>query len=593
MIPVIWDSTLEAWIIVQELDPSWYNYSTNPRLDGNNDQITLDRQWANVAVLSSNHAAKYMNCDSDIGCLFYPEMIGEAIPDEEIKSMFVWIPRFRYAVKQGIKNGSENQIDLAWEQGISEKYLSTGRYNGNVATNYYTASAFKEVNRELYGFWIAKFQIGVDENEEIVSYADGQVKERLGSETWQDIIYNTYQDQGEIKFGLVHKGNDKSLQIKNSQWDAVAFLSQSQKGKYGKDGLPIIPNNNFSAGFDTTNKTTQLYVTSWGSVIQRDYNSEVKKKNEFLNIKSGYVCDKPNVSACMAFTNPNDGVVGTGVRISTPQDWLGRSTVTYSRENSSDERINTSSVIYTDSVFGGKGSTTGNIYGVYDMAMGREELTATQYVKTGYYHASLPSLKTFAVPDVELGYVYVGEDGKVYNDLGIVIYESILASTILIRKEFMIKDEINFDMDTFLYFKNNYNSFIESGITYYIEKGSSIYLLDSLITKKSLYGAKIETDGDDFSFISRAGGLSGELVLDYQVTGTGEPSHDVVIVKTSSISPHNTNSGIFAQFSNRLPNFTYELKTTYFDLGDYVVAQSINISSSFNIYPSTRVVIVV
>ena len=593
MIPVIWDEDLQEWIIVNEWDPRWYNYDTTPKRDGNNNVIAMDRQWANVINVSGNNSGKYMYCEERVGCGLYPEVIGQPIPEAEIKSMFVWIPRFRYAVKQGTKNGTENQIDAFWEQGVSERYVATGLYNGNVPTNFYTSSAFKELNREMFGFWMGKFEVGMNSNNEFVSYAGAEMNESISSSAWNDIINSRYQIEGRANYGMIYQSNDRSSQIKNSQWDAVAFLSQSRYGKFGKDGLPVMPNNNFAAGIETTNLAFQVRANAFaGQPAEQYLQSTINLYNPHLNIKSGYVCNLSNYNACLNYTHSTQNEVGDMISTDTSDIW-GRNVRTRTRHSFSNESFSTSSVYYTDPIYGVRGSTTGNIYGIYDMAMGRDELTMTQYVQTGRYHSSIPALKTIAIPDSELGAVYIAEDGKVYNGAGVVIHQNILQSSILLTRDFIIRDTVAFNMTSFAYFNTNYYSFVEGGNTYFVERGSSVYLLDAITTKRTLYGARVDVAGDNFSFISRGGGLSGQVSVVYQMTVTGDPGYNLSIIRSSSMAPHITNTGIFAQLSSRLPNFAYSATTTFLNIGDYEITLDINVVDSLQITPSSRVVVVV
>ena len=86
MIPVKWDTSKGKWVICTKNDPEWYNYN-----EGKN-------QWANV-----------MLCD---GTYNESTAVGTPVAEEDLGSMFVWIPRFAYKITKGYHDNSEGGMDV-------------------------------------------------------------------------------------------------------------------------------------------------------------------------------------------------------------------------------------------------------------------------------------------------------------------------------------------------------------------------------------------------------------------------------------------------------------------------------------------------
>ncbi len=86
MIPVKWNTSKAKWVICTKNDPEWYNYNESKN------------QWANV-----------MLCD---GTYNEGTAIGTPVAEEDLGSMFVWIPRFAYKITKGYHDNSEGGMDV-------------------------------------------------------------------------------------------------------------------------------------------------------------------------------------------------------------------------------------------------------------------------------------------------------------------------------------------------------------------------------------------------------------------------------------------------------------------------------------------------
>ena len=166
---------------------------------------------------------------------------------ENVESYFVWIPRYAYKI-----NG-ENDIDIVFIKGTGTEAadgVTTCKYADdptlNTSTDYIIHPAFtknKDLgggwDEELPGIWIGKYEASsVEGNSD--SAADNvttkHVKVQPGVSSWRYIdIGNCYTVSQNYAPDL------KSHMLKNSEWGAVAYLTES---KYGRNGEEVSINNN-------------------------------------------------------------------------------------------------------------------------------------------------------------------------------------------------------------------------------------------------------------------------------------------------------------------------------------------------------------
>ena len=155
MIPVKWDTSKAKWVICTKNDPEWYNYNESKN------------QWANV-----------MLCD---GTYNESTAVGTEVAEEDLGSMFVWIPRFAYKITSGYHGSPEGGMDVKFLIGRTDKTEDGAKvveYNATTTSNYskfpdgyVVHPAFKdgsstgyssgEWKSEVLGIWVAKFQAGV------------------------------------------------------------------------------------------------------------------------------------------------------------------------------------------------------------------------------------------------------------------------------------------------------------------------------------------------------------------------------------------------------------------------------------------------
>ena len=231
MVPVKWDDTQDNWIKTDETDEEWYNYE--------------EKEWANVVLVGED--GKDADGDEDV---FNSD---GTLNEDSNYSMLVWIPRFAYQIttqyhSNGSTGGNINITFLSKDNKTKsgEDYNSKTTYPeatiGGSMSDYVVHPAFSYGGEELSGFWVGKFEAS-NTNE----YGDSKtnanttnliMQTKAGVKSWRSItISNIFKVCTELNsegnpYGL--SSNDAEIDphlMKNTEWGAVAYLSQSRYGK--------------------------------------------------------------------------------------------------------------------------------------------------------------------------------------------------------------------------------------------------------------------------------------------------------------------------------------------------------------------------
>ena len=205
----------------------------------------------------------------------------EIIPEENIESYFVWIPKYRYQLWDLGLYDSLTSIDT---NKVHEIPIIFGDYNtsdnvegecttpmesgatGNCSVgDYMTHPAFLSISSK--GFWVGKFETGY---EGATSTIEAEASKRDASKiivkpnvySWRSInVANSFYT------GYDYKRNLDSHIIKATEWGAIAYLQHS---KYGS-GTSVRINNNSdyvtgyaakdepTCGYTQTNETCNIY----------------------------------------------------------------------------------------------------------------------------------------------------------------------------------------------------------------------------------------------------------------------------------------------------------------------------------------------
>ena len=281
LIPVIYNGT--NWVSA-DISEKWYAYD--------------EQWWANAVTTTSTNRVKY-------------QTPGTVIPMSDINTMWVWVPRYEYKFSNMADQYAGGTVELPG--GIAINFLSKNITTPSDVSNYVIHPAFNFGGVRLSGIWVGKFEPGNQTYCATSSYVAGtncdvttlgvQIKPNVNS--WRGIRVSTaftvsreMSNSGNA-YGLNNATTDSHM-MKNTEWGAVAYLSQSIYGKYG---------NSAYAG---ANK--EVYV------------------NNYSGYQTGCSAGAPLVGSANSCA------------------------YTYEKENT-----------------GTGASTTGNIYGVYDMSGGAYE----------------------------------------------------------------------------------------------------------------------------------------------------------------------------------------------------------------------------
>jgi hypothetical protein len=318
-------------------------------------------------------------------------------------SMWVWIPRFAYIV-----NSSTKTFDVVFLIGTTDYYYkedgTLGKAQRATAGNLYpdttgsvytvhpaftNESSINYVNggwdSELAGIWVAKFEAGYPDNS--ANSGDTVATVSINGTDWycpifkgQKYSYNNItisnafllsQEIAKNKdvYGLSSTSTDSHL-MKNSEWGAVAYLSKSQ---YGLNTTEIVINNVTYNGTKTTVKGNGAYAVT------------------------GYAGTKTNSD------NVFVADANAGTNTLTDTSVLG-DTVTGDK---------TSYAWYTS--IGISASSTGTIYGIYDLSGGLWERTAS-FVNNTYVSSNTDGTALYNNRNTK--YVMVYEKGETGNETG-------------------------------------------------------------------------------------------------------------------------------------------------------------------------------
>ena len=372
MIPVKWDASNKTWEVADKNNTGndWYDYSTS------------SKKWANVVTVKENCSNGKTRTD------YLSAGVGTPIPEDDITTMFVWIPRYSYYVKSGYHENANGTGEFAIKflVGTSDRIV-------DAPENQDTAIRSSETNKEKYvvhpaftadidlggtgselsGIWVGKFEssnytseynnknISTSTTNEDILYGRGDNKNvtiKPNVTSWRSInvndIFTVSQNMSkdEDKIYGFNSSELTTTMMQNSQWGAVAYLAQSEYGNMQKstDETSGIWTNSYNEGitYPTQDNGYKMYNRSL-TLTGMSGNSRDNNTNSYSKIVEGSKKDN------------EDSIEITYTNINTSGDATDNYTNTYYR-------------YYTDN--GQKASTTRNIYGIYDMSGGAWEYMA-------------------------------------------------------------------------------------------------------------------------------------------------------------------------------------------------------------------------
>ena len=227
LIPVKIDE--EGTVYKADESREWYSYT--------------DKRWANAVILN-DESVVYQN--------------NEVIPESNIESYFVWIPRYRYQIfndgmytelSSSVNANAVQEIKIEFEN--KDKVASDGVRKGQWLTH----PAFTSF--DVNGIWVGKFETGYQGSTDTISAQVNtiepekvQIKPSVNS--WRGInvanaFYTVYD----------YKRNLDSHMMKNTEWGAVSYLQHS---KYGSmSSVRINNHSDFKTGYASVLEPTCVY----------------------------------------------------------------------------------------------------------------------------------------------------------------------------------------------------------------------------------------------------------------------------------------------------------------------------------------------
>ena len=219
-----------------------------PNLGTNMSLVKFDATTQDWIVDETNSAYSYIDTSTN-GNTNKSEWANAKVTIDGIDSYFVWIPRYAYKII------GENNIDIKFLKGtsnIAADNVTVCKYaNENPTADEYiihpafTADAnygggFGNNNgandNGISGIWIGKYETARSDTEGSTQGSATTLKVQPGVTSFRsETIGNMYT------YAKAYDTNLKSHMLKNSEWGAVAYLTES---KYGRNGTEVTINNN-------------------------------------------------------------------------------------------------------------------------------------------------------------------------------------------------------------------------------------------------------------------------------------------------------------------------------------------------------------
>ena len=301
MVPVNWDSTNSCWVVTDEAD--WvYSY-------GDTDET---KKWANVMLRDTLILENMTN--EQVQNARLSEMKGQKVTQEG--SMLVWIPRYAYKItyyanssKTGNPVGYSDARGLVdstgkTPEGMNSPVTSIGVTVGD--DNYYrphpafessTTYTQGEWSSKLTGIWMGKF-------ETTVKGTDGKITIRPNTASYVSQTIGTFYTDAQ------NLGIANSHMAKNSEWGAMAYLTES---KYGRNGTAVAQNS--------TNKITGQgdYISNTSQSTTNNVYGIYDTVGGAYEYTAGYVADNSqSYGNSFASKTPSDTKSKNNKETSTP-----------------------------------------------------------------------------------------------------------------------------------------------------------------------------------------------------------------------------------------------------------------------------------
>ena len=360
MIPVYYDNTNKVWKKADAKNSKennkWYDYD--------------NKMWANAVTVTDTNRNTYLNAKE-----------GTEINMNDINTMWVWIPRYTYTylytntpqeINIKFENGTESSGTIKCTDAVTgsgtTSQTCTDATNGSLkaGTSTYTHPAFTFGDKELKGLWVGKFESSATTIPTSESTAESTViiKPNVQSLRYKAVSYQ-FRDARQME------------KVNN-----IYGFSQSNNTSFNWNGNLTGDTNNIDIHM--------MKNTEWGAVTYL-YHS---KYGRCTNGK----CEELTKNNCSTYT--------TGIGADTVSADESSTTCTTDKNKYNGES-------------GVKASTTGNVYGVYDMSGGSDEYVMGNMVNSAnQFYTSFAqnwSTTTYPLSKYYDSYTYDGRSFTTYT----------------------------------------------------------------------------------------------------------------------------------------------------------------------------------
>ena len=290
--------------------------------------ITYGYMWsAEVTDATINSYVSYTS--KNIENEFSKKEIGEEIPLDKISTMWVWIPRYTYTY---LNTNTPEEIKIKFEKGTTSSgtikcvnnvtgtgttsETCTDTINGNLkaGTSTYTHPAFTFGEDELTGIWVGKFT---------------------------NSSYIIEKSNEMVENNIIIKPNKTFLKLSASEaFKTIRTMEKTNNMYKFNQKNDTMFNWNGELSYDSNNIDTHMMKNmEWGAVAYFSHSKYGRCTNS--------ICEEITINNC------TEAITGIG-------------------GNTVDANYSSSACTTTENKYNGskgkKASTTGNIYGIYDMS---------------------------------------------------------------------------------------------------------------------------------------------------------------------------------------------------------------------------------
>lgn len=205
--PVVYNGT--NWVVADTTE-KWYDY--------------YNQEWANAVILNSG-------VTKNVGDIV--TVPTDTSTTTDVKAMYVWVPRYEYHIEGTYGTHLDGTAGTQARPGqIEIRFIPRSQTSAD--SNYILHPAFTWDNdsngtiiasEHITGIWVGKFETTGNASAPTILPNISSLRNQKVSEQFTTAQkFATY---------LTNRTNTDSHMMKNSEWGAVAYLSQSIYGKYG------------------------------------------------------------------------------------------------------------------------------------------------------------------------------------------------------------------------------------------------------------------------------------------------------------------------------------------------------------------------